>query len=334
MEMRYIVDISPETVDVILREVEKGGYRSIQEFIINAVQNQIYLIDNPIDVYSSTEFSEKVFDTSQEINPPKNHLALEKSEFSTVKPNPELLQPNLSGFWNKFLPSKITVRVLSSLLSENNLVPLALLQEQASLEARSIGLKLVRTEKKSGRKRGDRLFTGLPVKKNIEKTKSRFKTHFVGRLKKKNKIDGLTGTLRLLHIYRAEDGKDYVQLTNFGKEFSDIENPILDQKDYTDSLSREEREYLVQLIKKQLPQEFEEVLFIIKLVMQGNVTTKDLIQEISIRKTELSENQITTHLSGILNRLVDIQLLKRRYDGLSFIYEVSKKGKSVGEDGD
>jgi len=322
------VDISPETVDVILREVEKGGYRSVQEFIINAVQNQIYLVDIPIDVYSSTEFSEKVFDTNQESKTPIKHLALGKTEFSTVKPNAELLQPILSGFWNKFLPSKITVRVLSSLLRQNNLVPLALLQEQASLEARSIGLKLVRTEKKSGRKRGDRLFTGLPVKKNIEKSRTRFKVHFVGSLKK-NKINGLTGTLSLIHIYRAKDGKDYVQLTNFGKEFADIENPILDHKDYSDSLSKEEREYLVQLIQNQLPQEFEEVLFILELVMRGNVTTKDLIQEISTSKMALSKNQITTYLSGILNRLVDIQLLTRRYDGLSFIYKVSENGQSI-----
>ena len=252
MNLRYILDISPEIVDVIQREIEKGGYRSVQEFIINAVQNQIYLVDNPVDVYTSNEFSQKVIETSQEMKTSTNHLVLEKTEFSTVKPNTELLQPILSGFWNKFLPSKITVRVLSSLLREQNqVVPLALLQEQASLEARAIGLKLVRTEKKSGRKRGDRLFTGLPVKKNNEKSRLRFKAHFVGSLKKKN-IDGMTGTLRLINIYRGKDGKDYVQLTNFGKEFADLENPILDNKDYTDSLSEEEREYLIKLIKNQL----------------------------------------------------------------------------------
>ena len=327
--MRYIVDIPPEMVDVILREIDRGEYRSVQEFIINSVQNQIYLTDNPIPNISVKKPLQQIEDAEKKKLKSVNYLVMEKGDIFTVNSNSKLLEPTLSGFWNKFLPTKITVRVLSNLLREyKESVPLALLQEQASLEARSIGLTLVKSERKSGRKRGDRLFTGLPVKRNSEKSRSRFKSHFVGSLKK-NSIDGMAGTLHLLHIFRGEDGQDYVQLTDNGKEFSELENPILDLKNYNDSLSEKERDYLVQLIKKQLPKEFEEMALIIKLINIDKITTKDLIKELSTLRTEMSENKITTHLSGILNRLVDLNLLKRKYEGQSFIYEVTEKSKNI-----
>lgn len=328
--MRYIVDISPEMVDIILKEIEKGAYRSVQEFIINSVQNQIYLIDTPSQSVASIQSIRK---DERAQNESINYLVLEKSDIATVEPNKEKIQPLLSGFWNKFFPVKITVRVLSALQREHyDSIQLALLQEQASIEARSIGLTLVKSEKKSGRKRGDRLFTGLPVKRNDEKSRSRFKSHFVGNLSR-NGIYGMPGTLHLIDIYIADDGKEYVRLTGLGKEFSDFKNPILDDKNYNDSLSIEEREFLIQLIKKHLPEEYSEMLSILKCIAEGNTSGKELNQEISLSKPNLSENQINTELSGILNRLVDLNLLNRSYEGLSYLYELSEKGKNLLEVG-
>lgn len=327
--MRYIVDVSPEMVDVIQREIEKGDYRSVQEFIINSIQNQIYLIDNPVQTILPQKITHRVETEIIEKTNIEDYLALEKTDITTVEPNPSMLQPTLSGFWNKFLPPKITVRVLSNLQRSNNdPIQLALLQEQASLEARAIGLKLVKTEKKSGRKRGDRLFTGLPVKRSNEKSRSRYKSHFVGNLKK-NGIDGMPGTLRLIDIYKEADGKDYVQLTNYGKIFSELSNPILDHKKYDETLSEEERNYLIELIRNHLPDEFDEIVYLVELISQGNSTTKHLIEKISESSSNLSKNQITTSLSGALNRLVDLKLVKRRYDGLSFIYEVTEEGNNI-----
>jgi len=327
--MRYIVDISPEMVDVILKEIEKGEYRSVQEFIVNAVQNQIYLIDQPLIVSYPAQHTKKEIN---EKNDSINYLVLEKTDIGTINPESALRRSTLSGFWNKFLPTKITVRTLYNLIQQNNgTVLLALLQEQASLEARTIGKILEKTEKKSGRKRGDRLFTGLPVKRNSEKSRARFKSHFVGSLTSSG-IDGMSGTLRLLEIFTDNDGQDYVQLTNYGKEFSELENPILDKKEYNETLSEKEREYLIQLIRTQLPEEYESMIFILNSIAQGNTDTSYLSREMTQNYPNLSENQISLSLSGALNRLVDLNLVKRRYDSLSFIYQVTEKTNKLMEE--
>jgi hypothetical protein len=329
--MRYIVDISPNIVDIIQDRINKGEYRTVQEFITTSLQNQIYLIEHPIDSYNQILKTDRSLLKGSEAISTEDLLKLNPISISTVDPDPNRLLNNLSGFWNKIFPVKITIRILSNLI-ENEKGPVLLdsLQEVASREARKIGLSLMRSERGSGRKRGDRLFTGLPVSKNSESSKSRFKSHFVGEIRS-NKIDGMPGTLRLLDIKIATDGKEYVSLTHLGLKFSNIENPYIDHGDKDSILSSEEKEFVINIIKDHLPEEFNEIRHLLKLIYEGKTNTKDLFDSVAKVKQDINENQIHTYLTGQLNRMTDLDLVNRKYDGLSYIYKVSEKGKIITE---
>jgi len=323
------VDISPESLDVINILIQKGEYRTVQEFISTAIQNQIYLSKQP-DTHFSME--------SSQLNIHKN-IDETKSEFATslelknynveVQDSKTTNTKNiLSGFWNKFLPVKITLRVLANMQNEmKEPVLLDLLQENASDEGRRLGRILVKKEKGSGRKRGDRLFTGLPIKRG-EKSRLRFKSHFVGSLSR-DKIDGMPGTLGLLYIFKGNDGKNYVSITERGLHFAEIPNSIIDNNDFSNALSEEEKIFLVEAIKSQLPDEYDAIILVMRLIDEGNTETKSLLRELESTYPEWSKNKLTVFLTGILNRISDLGLVVRTFDSQSFKYIVSEKGKII-----
>ena len=327
--MRYIVDISPDTLDKINILIQKGEYRTVQEFISTAIQNQIYIIEQPESLITLSQPSKRR--SSEIIKESKSDstslLVLRDYKIVTKNNLENMRNRTLSGFWNKFLPVKITLRVLANMQHENDKpVLLDMLQENASVAARKLGQALVRKEKGSGRKRGDRLFTGLPVKRSGDKSRLRFKSHFVGSLSRE-KVDGLPGTLGLMSIFKGDDGRDYASITEKGLEFATIQNSIIDEDDYSSTLSEQEKEFLVSEINSKLPAEYELCKTVLNFINRGNVDTKLLLSELTNLFPELSENKLTIFLSGMLNRLVDLGLATRIFDSLTFKYEVSKKGK-------
>lgn len=325
------MDISPDTLDAINILIQKGEYRTVQEFISTAIQNQIYLIEQPessitISRPSQIRPSEIVRESKSD-----STSLLDIRDFK-VETNDGLENKGsrtLSGFWNKFLPVKITLRVLANMQHENKTpVLLDMLQENASVEARKLGQSLVRKERGSGRKRGDRLFTGLPVKRSGDKSRLRFKSHFVGSLSG-DKVDGMPGTLGLIHIAKGNDGKNYVSSTERGLRFASLPNPIIDNNDYNSTLSEEEKAFLVTEIRSRLPDEYEAMRLILKLIDEGNADTKALLSELEKIYPELNQNKRTIFLSGMLNRLADLGLVIRIFEGLAFKYEVSLNGKEL-----
>ena len=327
--MRYIVDISPDTLDTLNILIQKGEYRTVQEFISTAIQNQIYLSEQPaLSIIAPTSSQTGPSESVREPDS-KSLLDIRNFQVETLDESKNVRNGTLSGFWNKFLPVKITLRVLANMQHENDApVLLDMLQENASVEARKLGQTLVRKERGSGRKRGDRLFTALPVKRSSDKSRLRFKSHFVGSLSG-DKIDGMPGALELIHISKGSDGKDYVFISERGLSFAGLPNPIIDNNDYNSTLSEEEKAFLVAEIRSRLPDEYEAIRSVLKLIDEGNADTKTLLSELKKTHPELSHNKLTIFLSGMLNRLADLGLVTRIFEGLAFKYEVSEKGDSI-----
>ena len=329
--MRYIVDISPDILDVINVFIQKGEYRTVQEFISTAIQNQIYLIEQPESSIATQEPPKILPSEKISASEPQSISLLDLKDYN-VETKDELENMGnrtLSGFWNKFLPVKVTLRVLANMQHENKTpVILDMLQENASMEARKLGQTLVRKEKGSGRKRGDRLFTGLPVKRSGDKSRLRFKSHFVGSLRG-DKMDSMPGTLGLIQISKGNDGRDYVSITEPGLRFAGLPNPIIDNEDYTSTLSEEEKAFLETEIRSRLPDEYDAIRSVLKLIDEGNTDTKALLSELEKIYPELSQNKLTIFLSGMLNRLADLGLVTRIFEGLAFKYEVSLNGKEL-----
>ena len=329
--MRYIVDISPDIMDFINTLIQKGEYRNVQEFINTSIQNQIYIIEHASTTTLAPEPSRASTSDSKRESTSKSEGLLDLKDYDVNVTDDFVGKTNnqFSGFWNKFLPIKITLRVLANMQQDANApILLDLLHEQASIEARKLGQVLIRKEKGSGRKRGDRLFTGLPVKRNSDKSRLRFKSHFIGSLSK-DKVDGMPGTLRLLLISKGDDGKDYITITKKGLEFSRLKNSIIDNFDYTSTLSGEEVSFLLDEIEEGLPDEFNEMKVVLNLINERKTDAKAITADLLELKPELSKNKLTVFLSGMLNRLNDLKLVKRKFYGSSFIYEVSEKGKQI-----
>ena len=68
------MDISPFIVEIIQSKISKGEYRSVQEFIVTSVENQVYLIENQND--SIIQTNEDRPKTAHDQNQSKN-LTLE-----------------------------------------------------------------------------------------------------------------------------------------------------------------------------------------------------------------------------------------------------------------
>ena len=70
------MDISPDTLDVINVFIQKGEYRTVQEFISTAIQNQIYLIEQPESSIATHEPSQ--------IRPPEKETTPEPQSTSLL----------------------------------------------------------------------------------------------------------------------------------------------------------------------------------------------------------------------------------------------------------
>jgi hypothetical protein len=78
-----------------------------------------------------------------------------------------------------------------------------------------------------------------------------------------------------------------------------------------------------------LPDELQDINSILTLINKGENNTGLLTNSIKTLKPDITDNQIATYLTGQLNRINDLDLVDRRYDGLSYIYEVTKKGNKI-----
>lgn len=244
-------------------------------------------------------------------------------------PSSNQVLDTIYGLWNRFFPVKITVRVLANMLEGNGeTVSLELLQENASNAARELGTALLKKEKNLGRKRGERLSTALPTKRNEYKARMRFKSHFVGYLSK-NRIEGMPATLRLINIFKDDSERLVVGLTTLGLQFAKLENPILDKNDFNMSLSADEKHFLLGVINSKLPKEANDIHTVLKVIASGASDPKELSRQLATLKSELVKNELITFQSGILSRLFELGLIRRTSSGVSNKYESTTEGEKL-----
>ena len=150
--------------------------------------------------------------------------------------------PLLFKMYSRFLPVRITMAVLANMLYESggDHVRLDSLRGAAYDIAEEIGVHLVDNERKNGIGRNKRVSTGLPTKAaddsqaGVEKKahrQKRFKDQYVGRVRKDREkgagyADGAPAALGLLTMFE-KDGKIAVTLTNAGRRFCMLDNPVV-----------------------------------------------------------------------------------------------------------
>jgi hypothetical protein len=343
--MRFVVDLPPELVDGINRLIREGRYRSIQDFLFAAAQNQVYEVEQSSDIVTvpqeniilSRSHSPQALDRATHQTSDVDYRLLTpdlaNGKVETVPPpEPSQVAGEMYGLWNRFFPVKITTRVLANMLKGDGArVPLEALQENASRNARALGKLLLKKERDLGRKRHDMIATALPTKRDEFKAKGRFKSHFVGYLSKRGKevrIEGAPAVLRFINISKGEDGHDQVGLTAAGLRFALLGNPVIDQEDFNSSLSDEERRFLIEHISVELPEERKLMRYLLQSIKGGAANPHALQEEVKKLRPTLNERtELVTFRSGLLSRMSELRLLTRARNGVSVRYHVTSEGE-------
>ena len=176
---------------------------------------------------------------------------------------------------------------------------------------------------------GERLSVGLPDKngdlKKIKKQAERFVSQFVGSVRKKGQ--GLPFELGLLSI----DHDGLVQFTENGVRFMLMENPLCDSltawKDGV-AFSNKESMFLIQMIKRNVPEEFDLMIKILNWIDGGKNTPKPL-EEVLVEEFNVSKTEGSLMRSGVLARMIELTLVNREQKGRNVTYELTEIGSKL-----
>ncbi len=167
--------------------------------------------------------------------------------------------PLLSGGYSRLFPVKISVAVLCHLLESKNDTKVGLKELRVHTYdiAEEIGSMITKYENENNVPRNEKKSTGLPKKNSDEKDEDminiaqmRIKDLFIGKIRnsrilKKRHFEGALSALGLAYAFE-EEGEIFISLTELGKKFFLMENPIIIKSNYDQSpLTDEESKFIL-----------------------------------------------------------------------------------------
>lgn len=333
--MRYIVDIPPELAEEMNEQIRSGKYKSPQDFIIAAIQNQVYIESQEKGVAAEVSRSSRYSATlSSLVAAPVTKTFVSQllsSDFAKVKTVPlkNFQRPSLLwGQYNRFFPVKIATRVAANLAKEysSGYAPLEELQEKSAQIARELGKVIEQKDKQLGRKRGTIISAGLPIGRDHNKATSRFKYQFVGYMVG-NRIEGAAPTLKFLEMVKDEKNSVMAGITDPGLRFASLSNPVIDLKDYSTALSAEEVEFLLDHIASEVLGEAKLIRLILAGVKEGIATPEELNRLVKGYNPDWKRNEVIMMRAGVVSRISELGLLERRKDGVKVTYLLTELGE-------
>ena len=329
--MRYILDIPPELAEEMNKQVRSGKYKSPQDFIIASIQNQVY-IETQETVETDSEVM-KSAGSSSFATPMARTVAIQLNSLDVARvktvPLKNFQRPSfLWGQYNRFFPVKIVTRVAAKFAREysSDYVSLGELQEESAQFARELGKVIERKDKQLGRKRGTIISAGLPIGREQDKAKSRFKNQFVGYLAG-NRIEGAAPTLKFLDMMKDEKNSVLAGITEFGLRFASLSNPVIDLQDYSAALSTEEVEFLLDHIASEVLGEAKLIRLILAGVKEGVATPEELNDRVKAYNPDWKRSEVVMMRAGVVSRISELGLLERRKDGVKVTYLLTDLGK-------
>jgi len=332
--LRYIMEVSPETAEEINEQVRLGKYKSPQDFFLVAIQNQLYYESEPSAaaaplVGSGHRTSSHAESVMMSLTG-SLHLLYDRPDTTDVKTVPVSNSPRSDYLWgqyNRFLPVKVATRVAVNLVRRNSTdrIPLPELHEISAQIARELGKDLERKDKQLGRKRGTIIAAGFPIGRDQYKSTLRFSNQFVGYLTR-DRVEGAAPVLKFLELKRDKQNSITASITEFGAKFASLVNPVIDLKNYSNSLSDEEVAFILDHIASQLPSEAELIQLVLSGVKEGIATPEGLNDRVGKFNSEWKESEASTMRSGIVSRIRELGLLDREKDGVKVTYKLTKSG--------
>lgn len=339
-----MLDVPPELVEEINARIQSGKYRSPQDFIIAAIQNQVYIESSEPTEAAPGHSASKGYPASQaskslRIAPELAILLLppDVSKVRIASPGDAEAPGYLWGQYNRFLPVKIAVRVAANLISQHgsDSVSLSELQEKSAEIARLVGKQAEKMDRHYGRKRGTIISAGLPVGRDADKAKLRFKNQFVGYMISKvengngvNRTHGAAPVLKFLKMSKGGKNSVLVGITDFGLQFASRPNPVIDQGDFSSvALSHEEAEFLLEHIASEVPEEAKLMQLVLEGVKKGLTTPSELNERVQSHCSDWNDNEASLMRAGLISRIGELGLLERRKEGVKVTYLLTDLGE-------
>jgi len=198
----------------------------------------------------------------------------------------------------RLFPSKIVISLLANLIrdriTEDNTswIDYQEFRESVFQDVLEISKITKSFEEKNSILRNKRISTGLPIfhektfedkaeeLKNlnkIESSKERFLDQFVGPTLRSWKhgdgtIGGILNDMGLVYFRDADDGSLEITLSKLGQQFFILENPILDNQDFSHSISKKEKEFILENV---IPRLDLEKRIVDAIMSKINKITKD-----------------------------------------------------------
>lgn len=251
----------------------------------------------------------------------------------------------LSGQYNRLFPVKLVLRTAASMITsrdeydfigkdeddeyEYDELLLENLRNESLKVARYARAKFEWIDKQSGNNMGEKLSVGLPTgtgdATKIKKQAERFVSQFVGSVR--NKGQGLPFELGLLVV----DQNGEVKFTESGARFMLMQNPLFDTNEVwknEDAFSDKEKNFLIAMIKRNVPAEFDFMLEIIKWINEGTNTPKPIEKQIS-ELMSVSNTESSLLRSGTLARMIELGIISREQSGRNVTYSVTDIGQKL-----
>ena len=237
---------------------------------------------------------------------------------STLRPVTE----RLWGQVNRLFPLKLACRgIAAASAGRSSWDTIDSIAERLAADAALLGSALEQHDSAAGRKRDEILSTGLPRRGNAASIE-RFMSQFVARVTRSAEI--YPGAITQYGL--AEFDGDHVALTSEGLTLARLRNPILDDDlaKAAATLSDEERRFFSLQVLQYVPGELREMRFILKAVLDGKTTPEAVLSAVRPHlASEWSDMMARTHVSGVVARLTEMGLIRRRWEGRHVNYEAS-----------
>jgi hypothetical protein len=344
------IDLDAVKVNKIEQLIATGNYLDIPQFVNVAISNQLEeefsTIKGPIirsgklssavevgqlHMESDGESQNLTFPIADQYGPWRKQLQDLQVESTKIHPRTSDL---IWYFYNRFFPVKLVIHVLAQIIAiqHKNWIELADVQVQAFEFAEGVATKLKNFEISAKMARNKKLSTGLPSsrmelvgfrgtskRKKEEKLirgRTRFMDQIVGKYVPKNRMfSGACFDLGLIGIQQRNE-ISYVSLTQLGKEFALLENPILDKDLFEAAFSDKEVYFIFHKIYSKFKLEEKIVKNIIEWLKKEPLTSSQIDELFKNEYTDfIPEQRIAT-----MGRLSELQIVK---------WEIDREGKSV-----
>ena len=256
----------------------------------------------------------------------------------------------LSGYFNRLLPIKFVLRVLSNLtvssdsfnprISEEDWggdfddnITLTALREASLSTALFARESLIDLDRRTGATRGTEIAVGFP--ENTPKAKERFVAQFVGSKRGKSLSGALVemGFANVGAPFGNSEFGDWIRFTDPGLSFVHIENPVIDSPEGFvggPRFSYDEVSFLLNHFKENIPGEWAFLTEIAKLIGSGIDRPKTMQEEI-VKSRKWDDAKASIMRNGVLSRMQELGLISREKKGREVTYSLTESSKSYFE---